>query len=115
MATPVSQPEQIDDIQRLANGRSAHQQGRSEGGNRNVVLAALIAVGWNSSATNTKSGNKRINAMTNTTTGLEQTEQEILTFELSDETLEAAAGTMQEKAVNYTLGACTGLSVCPGW
>jgi hypothetical protein len=53
--------------------------------------------------------------MTNTTTGLEQTEQEILTFELSDEALEAAAGTMQEKAVNYTLGACTGLSVCPGW
>ena len=50
--------------------------------------------------------------MTGTTLGLEQTEQEILAFETSDEALEAAAGTANEK-VNFTLGACTGLSGCP--
>jgi hypothetical protein len=38
-------------------------------------------------------------------------EEDILAFEVSDEALEAAAGSEQ---VNYTLGACTGLSVCPG-
>jgi len=42
---------------------------------------------------------------------IEQTEEEILAFEVSDEALEIAAGT--EKA-NFTLGACTGLSVCDG-
>ena len=54
----------------------------------------------------------RINAMTNITMGLEKTEEEILAFEVSDEALEIAAGT-KEKA-NFTLGACTGLSVCDG-
>ena len=49
--------------------------------------------------------------MTETTMGLEQTEQEIFAFEVSDEALEAAAGT--ENAANYTLAACSGLSVCP--
>ena len=43
--------------------------------------------------------------------GLEQTEYEILAFEVSDEALEAAAGSVKENA--YTLGDCTGLSVCP--
>ena len=56
---------------------------------------------------------KGINAMTKTTMGLEQTEQEIFSFEVSDEALEAAAGTVGEKAANYTLAACSGLSVCP--
>ena len=51
--------------------------------------------------------------MTETTIGLEQTEQEILAFEVSDETLETAAGTVREQAANYTLAACSGLSVCP--
>ena len=50
--------------------------------------------------------------MSETTMGLEQTEQEVLAFETSDEALEAAAGTANEKA-NFTLGACSGLSVCP--
>ena len=40
--------------------------------------------------------------MTNITMGLEETE-----------VLEIAAGTAKEKA-NFTLGACTGLSECPG-
>ena len=51
--------------------------------------------------------------MTNITIMLEKTEGEILTFEVSDEALEIAAGTAKEKA-NFTLGACTGLSECPG-
>ena len=46
---------------------------------------------------------ERIYAMTN--------EEDILAFEVSDEALEAAAGSEQ---VTYTLGAYTGLSVCPG-
>ena len=45
------------------------------------------------------------------TMGLENTEREIL--EVSDAALEIAAGTTKEKA-NFTLGACTGLSECPG-
>lgn len=51
--------------------------------------------------------------MKNTTMGLQQTEEDIFAFEVSDEALEIAAGTEKEKA-NYTLGACSGLSVCPG-
>ena len=45
--------------------------------------------------------------------GLDKTEQEILAFEVADEALKIAAGTAKEK-VNFTLGACTGLSECPG-
>jgi hypothetical protein len=56
---------------------------------------------------------KRSNAMTSITMGLEKTEQEILAFEVADVALEIAAGTAKEK-VNFTLGACTGLSECPG-
>jgi hypothetical protein len=44
---------------------------------------------------------------------IEQTEEEILAFEVSDEALEIAGGTGKEKAANYTLGFCTGLSACP--
>jgi hypothetical protein len=51
--------------------------------------------------------------MTQTTMGSEQVEQEILVFEISDEQLEAAAGTVSAQAANYTLAACSGLSVCP--
>jgi hypothetical protein len=51
--------------------------------------------------------------MKNMTMGLEQIEQEIFAFELADEALEIAVGTAKEKA-NFTLGACTGLSECPG-
>jgi hypothetical protein len=52
--------------------------------------------------------------MNNDIIRLDQNEEEILTYEVSDEALETAAGTGKEKAGNYTLGACTGLSVCPG-
>ena len=56
--------------------------------------------------------NKR-NAMTNITMRPEKTEEKLLAFEVSDEALEIAAGAAKEKA-NFTLGACTGLSECPG-
>ena len=36
----------------------------------------------------------------------------LFTYEVSDEALETAGG--YEHAGNYTLAACTGLSVCPG-
>jgi len=51
--------------------------------------------------------------MKNLTIGLERTEEEIFAFEVSDEAIENAAGSAKEKA-NFTLGACTGLSVCDG-
>ena len=51
--------------------------------------------------------------MKNITIGLEKTDEEILAFEVSDEALEIAAVSAKEKA-NFTLGACSGLSVCPG-
>ena len=47
------------------------------------------------------------------TTRLDQIDEEILGYEVSDEALETAAGTGNEKAGNYTLGFCSGLSVCP--
>jgi len=56
---------------------------------------------------------KRIKAMANITLGLKKTEDEILAFEISDAALETAAGVAKDKA-NFTLGACTGLSECPG-
>jgi hypothetical protein len=37
--------------------------------------------------------------------------QEFPTFDVSDAALERAAA---ESSLGYTLGACTGLSVCPG-
>ena len=39
-------------------------------------------------------------------------EEDLLTYEVSDEVLETAGG--NEIIGNYTLAACTGLSVCPG-
>jgi len=46
-------------------------------------------------------------------TMIEQIEEEILAYDVSEEALEVAAGG-KEKAGSFTLGACTGLSVCPG-
>jgi hypothetical protein len=42
-----------------------------------------------------------------------KTDEELLAFDVSDEALEIATGKVGEKA-DFTLGACTGLSVCPG-
>ena len=43
---------------------------------------------------------------------LEQIDDSILNFNVSDEALESAGD--NAVAAIYTLGACTGLSVCPG-
>jgi hypothetical protein len=50
--------------------------------------------------------------MTEMTVRLEQNEENLLTYEVSDEVLESAG--RKEIAGNFTLGACTGLSVCDG-
>jgi hypothetical protein len=42
-----------------------------------------------------------------------RTEDEMLIFDVSDEALEIAGGAAEEQG-NFTLGACTGLSECPG-
>ena len=39
-------------------------------------------------------------------------EENLLTYEVSDEALEIAGG--KEMVANFTLGSCTGLSECPG-
>ena len=39
--------------------------------------------------------------------------EEILTYEVSDETLEAAAGTVNQKAVAFTLSFCSTINSCP--
>jgi hypothetical protein len=57
--------------------------------------------------------NNGLDTMKNANSATEIKEEEIFAFEVSDESLEAAAGTAKEKA-NFTLGACSGLSVCPG-
>jgi hypothetical protein len=56
--------------------------------------------------------NERNNAMNDI--HIDQREEEILTFNVSDEALEAAAGTVKEKAGAFTLAFCSGLDTCPG-
>ena len=51
--------------------------------------------------------------MNNKIIRVDQEPDEVFTYEVSDEDLEVAAGAAAEKA-NFTLGACSGLSVCPG-
>jgi hypothetical protein len=52
--------------------------------------------------------------MTDTVLRVDQIEEDILGVEVSDEALETAAS-KNEMAGQYTLGACTGISVCPGF
>jgi hypothetical protein len=52
-----------------------------------------------------------MNIMNDATIGLDQIEV-LPAHEVSDEALEAAAGS---EKVGYTLSFCSGLSVCPGW
>ena len=51
--------------------------------------------------------------MSDTTTGFDRIDEEVLSYDVSDEALETAAGKGKEKAGSYTLGFCTGLSACP--
>ncbi len=44
---------------------------------------------------------------------IDQIEAEILSYEVSDEALEAAAGTVKDKAGSITLAFCSGLDTCP--
>ena len=41
-------------------------------------------------------------------------EENLLTYEVSDEVLETAGAKEKQIAANFTLGSCTGLSECPG-
>ena len=52
--------------------------------------------------------------MSDTTFGLDQTEERMLAHEVSDEAFESASGTARHKAGNYTLYFCTALDLCPG-
>lgn len=45
---------------------------------------------------------------------IDQTEEAILSYEVSDEALETAAGTGKDKAANYTGMFCSDLATCPG-
>ena len=55
--------------------------------------------------------NKSRNVMTDTSIG-HQEEETFLRYDVSDEAIEAAVGNV--RTGNYTLAACTGLSVCEG-
>jgi hypothetical protein len=44
---------------------------------------------------------------------IDQTEEEVLSFQISDEALEAAAGSVKENAGAFTLAFCSGLDTCP--
>jgi hypothetical protein len=44
---------------------------------------------------------------------IDQTEGEMLTYEVSDEALETATSTSRDKAENFTVSFCTGLIGCP--
>ena len=49
----------------------------------------------------------------NDTTRLEQAEEQVLTYEVSDEALEIAAETGKDRARNITISFCSGLNTCP--
>ena len=51
--------------------------------------------------------------MNETAVGLDQTEEEILAFEISDEALENIASTAKENAANQTVAFCSGWLNCP--
>ena len=52
--------------------------------------------------------------MNDTTIEHDRNDTDLLVYEISDEALETAARSGKETAANFTLGACTGLTVCPG-
>ncbi len=51
--------------------------------------------------------------MNDTTIGLDQTEEEILAYQVSDDALESAAGSLRDKAGSMTVSFCSGLDTCP--
>ncbi len=53
--------------------------------------------------------------MNKTFVELDQTEEALLSYEISDSALEAAAGKDSERSANYTIGGCTSLLNCPNY
>jgi hypothetical protein len=51
--------------------------------------------------------------MNESSIGVDLTEEEILIYKVSDETLETAACGMKDKAGAFTLAFCSGLDTCP--
>jgi hypothetical protein len=47
------------------------------------------------------------------TGGFERGDEEMLAYDISDETLEIAAGSGRDRIAVFTLANCTGLSACP--
>ena len=47
------------------------------------------------------------------TIGRDRSEEEMLTYEVSDEALESAAGNENEQAAKYSIAWCTYLTGCP--
>ena len=46
-------------------------------------------------------------------TAINHTDEEVPTFEVSDEALETAAGLVREKAGTFTLAFCSSVNTCP--
>lgn len=53
--------------------------------------------------------------MNGTTFSLDQVDDEVLNYEISDEALETAAGTEKEEAGSYTICFCTYSHMCRSW
>ena len=51
--------------------------------------------------------------MNDTTIGFDQIDEEILTYDVSDDALESAAGVLKDKAGSMTVSFCSGLDTCP--
>jgi hypothetical protein len=51
--------------------------------------------------------------MNDTTIGLDQGEEAIFTYEVSDEALESAAHLLRDRAGSVTVSFCSGLDTCP--
>jgi hypothetical protein len=56
--------------------------------------------------------NRRMNAM-NDSREIDITDEMNLSYDVSDEALESAAGAVREKAGAFTLAFCSGLDTCP--
>jgi hypothetical protein len=52
--------------------------------------------------------------MNDNTIRFDQTDEEFLTADVSDEALESAAGAAKAMAGSFTLAFCSGLDTCPG-
>jgi hypothetical protein len=65
------------------------------------------------SCDNRQSRLKGLNMKFMNDTTIRSSDEETLTFEVSDEALEAAASSMREKAGAFTMAFCSGVNSCP--